>query len=79
MRITLALDDRLLRSAKKRAAMEGITLTRLIEDALRRHLGAPERSRKPFRLRLLTKRGRTLPGVNVADRGALYERMHGRG
>jgi hypothetical protein len=79
MRTTLALDDRLLRSAKKRAAEEGITLTRVIEDALRRHLAAPERPRKPFRLRLLTKRGRALPGVNVADRDALYERMEGRG
>ena len=79
MRTTLALDDRLLRSAKKRAAEEGTTLTRVIEEALRRHLAAPERSRKAFRLRLLAKRGRAVPGVNLADRDALYERMEGRG
>jgi hypothetical protein len=79
MRTTLALDARLLRAAKKRAAAEGITLGRVIEDALRRYLAAPERARKPFRLRLLTKRGRALPGMNIADRDALYTRMEGPG
>jgi hypothetical protein len=78
MRTTLALDDRLVRAAKKRAVEEGTTLTRVIEDALRRHLTAREPT-KPFRLRLLTKRGRLVPGVNLADRDALYERMEGRG
>jgi len=78
MRTTLALDDLLLRSARKRAAEEGTTLARVIEDALRRHLSAPMRSGTPFRLRLLTKRGRALPGVNVANRDALYQRMEDR-
>jgi hypothetical protein len=79
MRTTLVLDSRLLRSAKKRAAEEGITLARFIEAALGRHLAALKRSRKPFRLRLLTKRGRVLPGVNVTNRDALYQRMEGGG
>jgi hypothetical protein len=79
MHMTLALDARLLRSAKKRAAEEGITLGRVIEDALRRYLAAPARARQPFRLCLLTKRGRALPGVKVADRDALYTRMEGPG
>jgi hypothetical protein len=79
MRTTLALDDRLLRAAKKRAAEQGTTLTHVIEEALRHHLTAAVRPAKPFRLRLLTKRGRLVPGVNLADRDALYERMEGRG
>ena len=79
MRTTLALDDRLLRAAKKQAAEEGTTLTRVIEEALRQHLAARKQPRKPFRLRLLTKRGRLVPGVNLADRDALYDRMEGRG
>jgi len=79
MRTTLALDDALLRAAKKRAAEEGTTLTRVIEAALRRHLAPPDRTRAAFRLRLLIKRGRLVPGVNLADRDALYERMEGRG
>jgi hypothetical protein len=79
MRTTLDLDDALVRSAKRRAADDGSTLTAVIEQALREFL-APRRSGgKPFRLRLLTKRGRPVPGVNLADRDALYERMEGRG
>lgn len=79
MRTPLALDDRLLRSAKKRAAEEGTTLTRVIEEALRRYLAGPERARRAFKLRLLTKKGRIVPGINLADRDALYERMEDRG
>jgi hypothetical protein len=79
MRTTLALDDRLLRAAKKRAAEAGTTLTGVIEEALRQHLADRVQPRKRFRLRLLTKRGRLLPGIHLADRDALYERMEGRG
>ncbi len=79
MRTTLELDDGLMRAAKKRAAGEGKTLTAVITEALRRYLAPAARSAKPFRLHLLIKRGRTLPGVNLADRDALYERMEGRG
>jgi Bacterial antitoxin of type II TA system, VapB len=78
MRTTLDLEDALLRAAKQRAAGEGRTLTAVITEALRRYLVPPTRSAKPFRLRLLIKKGRVLPGVNVADRDALYERMEGR-
>ena len=40
MRTTLNFDDRLIRTAKTRAAQEGETLTRLIERALRGYLQA---------------------------------------
>lgn len=79
MRTTVDIEDALLRAAKKRAAEEGRTLTSVIEDALRRELAPQPRAAKPFRLRLLTKKGRILPGVDLADRDALYERMEGRG
>ncbi len=79
MRTTLDLDDYVLREAKRRAAKEGKTLTRLVEEALRQRLAPPARGRKRFRLRLLTKKGRLIPGTNLADRDALYERMEGRG
>lgn len=77
MRTTLDLDDRLMKEAKKRAAEEGRPLTRVLEEALRRYLSASPK-KKPFRLRLLTMKGRTLPGVDLADRDALHERMDGR-
>ncbi|MGH7319988.1 MAG: type II toxin-antitoxin system VapB family antitoxin [Candidatus Rokuibacteriota bacterium] len=78
MRTTLDLQDALVRTAKKRAADDGKTLTAVIEEALRQYLAPASPRGKPFRLRLLTKKGRPVPGVNFADRDALYERMEGR-
>jgi hypothetical protein len=79
MRTTLDLDGQVLRQAKKLAAEEGKTLTRIIEEALRERLAPKPRNRKKFKLRLLTKTGRIIPGTNLADRDLLYERMEGRG
>jgi hypothetical protein len=79
MRTTLDVDDALIRKAKTRAAAEGTTLTSVIEEALRQYFARPRPKDKPFRLRLLIKRGRPVAGVNIADRDALYERMEGRG
>jgi hypothetical protein len=79
MRTTLDIDDHVLRQAKQLAAREGTTLTRIVEEALRDRVARPRDRGKPFRLRLLTKKGRLIPGVNLADRDALYERMEGRG
>ena len=76
MKTTLNFDDRLIRTAKMRAAQEGETLTRLIERALRDYLQAGTGNHGPaFRADLLTKRGRPVAGVNLDDRDALYERM----
>jgi hypothetical protein len=79
MRTTLDIDERLLRAAKKLAAEEGKTLTRIVEEALRERLYPTARGGKKFKLRLLTKKGRLIPGTNLADRDLLYERMEGRG
>jgi hypothetical protein len=78
MRTTLDLDDTLIRKAKGRAAAEGSTLTAVIEEALRRYLAPAPPATRRFRLKLLTRRGRPVPGVDVADRDRLYERMEGR-
>ena len=78
MRTTLDIDDRLLREAKKRAVDGGEPVTRVIERALRAYLHPPRRKRQPFRLRLLTKKGRALSGVDWDDRDSLYDRMEGR-
>jgi hypothetical protein len=79
MRTTLDIDEHVLRQAKQVAAREGTTLTRIVEEALRERVRKPPRSKRAFRLRLLTKKGQLIPGVNLADRDALYERMEGRG
>jgi len=78
MRTTLNLDDRLIREAKKRAAEMGETLTDLIESALRAYLKPGVTRRRAFRLKLLVKKGRAIPGVDFSDRDSLYERMDGR-
>ena len=78
MKTTLNFDDRLIREAKARAAQDGETLTRLIERALQDYLRPVRGSVRDFRARLLTKRGSPLAGVDLDDRGLLYERMDGR-
>lgn len=79
MRTTLDIDDAVLREAKKRAAEEGGSLTSLIERALRTYLRPVDTGLKRFRLKLVTRRGRPVHGVDLEDRDALYERMEGRG
>ena len=78
MKTTVNFDDRLIRAAEARAAEDGETLTRLIERALRDYLRTGRGPVRDFRARLLTKRGPALPGVDLDDRGLLYERMDGR-
>ena len=78
MKTTLNLDDALIREAKRRAAEEGTTLTALIERALRTLLQPARPGGKRFRLKLLTKRGRPIPGINWDDRDSIYEAMEDR-
>ncbi len=78
MRTTLDIEGRLLRLARRKAVEEGRTLTAVIEEALHLLLHRPARRGRPFRLRWVTRRGTRAPEVDVADRGALYERLDGR-
>jgi hypothetical protein len=78
MKTTLNMDDLLVRAAKKRAVQEGKTLTRIIEEALRRYIQPQAGPTRPFRLRLLTRKGGLVPGIDLSDRDSLYERMEGR-
>ena len=78
MKTTVNVDDRLIRQAKARAARDGETLTRLIERALRNYLRTARGPVRDFRTELLTKRGPAVAGVDLDDRGLLYEMMDGR-
>lgn len=75
MRTTLNIDDELMRAVKRRAAEEDMTITSVIEQALREWLSPPAGEATPFRLRLLTMKGELLPGVDLSDRDSLYDRM----
>jgi hypothetical protein len=72
MKTTLNLDDQLFRAAKKLAADRGITLTQVVEDALRAALTPPVQ-KKPYRLRMFTVKGKSALPVDVADRNVLYD------
>lgn len=73
MKTTLNLDDQVLRHAKERAARDGITLTRFIENAMRAKLMATPRKGPAFKLKITTVKGRRPPNVDISDREALYE------
>ena len=77
MRTTVDLNDELLRQAKQRAARDNTTLRRVLETALRAHLGgqAPDRG---YRLRWRTEKGRLRPGVRLDDRDDLFDLMEDR-
>jgi hypothetical protein len=71
VRTTISIPDPLLKNAKRLAAARGVTLSTVIEDALRDHLtevAAPPGS--PFRLH--TVRGRLVnPGLDLDRTSAL--------
>ena len=73
MKTTLNLNDQVLRKAKGRAARDGITLTRFVEDALRARLAVARDRKAPFRLRLKAVTGHCPPNVDICDRDALYD------
>ena len=75
MKTILNLNDQVLRQAKSRAARDGITLTRFVEDALRARLAVVRDGTAPFRMRLKSVKGDRPPNVDISDRDALYDVM----
>jgi hypothetical protein len=76
---TVELPEDLIVAAKRRAAERRTTLRTLIEQGLRAELrrgGAPPSTRKP--IRWVTVDGGLPPGLNVADRAAMIDRLRRR-
>ena len=71
MKTTLNLDDDLMRAVRDRARRQGLTLTALISDALRRALAEPVPAK--FRLDLPVTHGRRPPTVEIDSNAALEE------
>ncbi|HKI75480.1 MAG TPA: hypothetical protein VJ998_12580 [Pseudomonadales bacterium] len=66
------LDDQVLKKAKERAARDGITLTALVEDALKsRLLQSPKKVNYRFEPKVVT--GSKPPNVDISERDALYQ------
>ena len=78
MKTTLNLDDALIRTAKQRGAATGRTLTSMVEAGLREVLRAETAPRVRYRMKWTVADGGPLPGVDVADRDSLYDRMERR-
>ena len=76
MRTTVRLDDDLLAQIKQFAAEQSMTLTAVLELALREMLARRERLRDERRTPLPSFRGNGLqPGVDLDDSAALLELM----
>jgi predicted transcriptional regulator len=75
MRTTLNIKDDLMRRVKKHAAEIGTTITEVVEEALRAAVAGqvPRKERYTFTWEAVA--GRTLPGIDLADRDSLYEAM----
>jgi hypothetical protein len=73
MRTTIAIDDRLLRAAKARARSRGVTLGRVIEDALR--LDASRGTQAAARPPIPVFEGGTgpRPGVDLTSNRSMLE------
>ena len=73
------MDDGLLQEAKQLAAREGLTLTAVLENALREMLERRRMLRRDKRLPLPTFTGRGLQsGVDLDDTAALLDHMQHR-
>jgi hypothetical protein len=64
MQTTLRLDDDLYRRAKTAAAEQGVSLTRLVEEAIRERLDRPAPSPRRLRLPVSTSTGGLAPGFS---------------
>jgi hypothetical protein len=79
MRTTVRLDEELLREVRRLAAEERMTLTAVLERALREMLARRRQPRDRPRVPLPTFSGRGLqPGVDLDDSAALLDLMDDR-
>ena len=74
MRTTLNIDDQVLASAKHRAIEQGVTLTSIVEDALRETL--LKTKEKTANIQLLTVNGAGVkPGIDLSHSSSLLDIM----
>lgn len=75
VRTTVAIDDRLLAAAKRRARQRGLTLGQLVEEALRAELaGIPAEAERPSIPVFIGGTG-LRPGIDATSNRALYEAL----
>jgi len=72
-RITLVLEDSLLRQIKKKAAEEGQSLQSVANELIRR--GLARRPEESYRLKLQGSKAELQSGVDILDRDSLFDAM----
>lgn len=72
MKTTLEIEEGVMRRLKARAASEGVTLSEVVEGALRAYLKAAERPKELPPLPTFNSGGFL---VDIDDRNALYDAM----
>ncbi|MFP3911065.1 MAG: type II toxin-antitoxin system VapB family antitoxin [Desulfobacteraceae bacterium] len=76
MRTTVRIEDRLLNEAKKVALSSNMTLSGLVENALREMLSRRQNNTEKPKIELITFKGRGLKhGVDLDDSAALLDLM----
>lgn len=73
MRVTFSIDDQVMRRVKAEAARRKVTISELVEAALRQMLEAPVRESGELPPLPTFDGGRSL--VDISDREALYDAM----
>jgi hypothetical protein len=76
MKTTLVVNDTIMKRLKAEAARQGLTISELVESALRRLLDTPRS--KQTKLPPLPSHNLGDALVDIADREALYQAMEGR-
>jgi hypothetical protein len=75
MKTTLNIDDHVMAELKREAARQGVTMSELVESALRLLLRSQHKRQKLTTLPTFHSGGAL---VDIADRDALYQAMEGR-
>lgn len=77
MKTTVELPDDLLLEARRKALETRTTLRDILERALRQELrsSGSQRTRRPRRIRWVTSAGGLPPGLDVSDRGKMWDWM----
>jgi hypothetical protein len=79
MRTTLAIDDQLLATAKKRARERGQTLGEYVEDSLRRSLVSAAPANEGPSIPMFTRGTGMRPGIDPTSNRALFDALDASG
>jgi antitoxin component of RelBE/YafQ-DinJ toxin-antitoxin module len=75
MNVTLSIDDRVMREARRRAEAMGTSLNQLVRKFLEQLAGWTDPESDAAELAALTRRERQLPRMEVQPRGTARTRM----